>query len=1356
MTDRPLDGLSDAKRALLAKRLAERAAARTNVIPPRPLGIRLPLASAQEEFWLQEERAAAGLTANNIVMAWRVRGALDLAALQRAFDALVARHEVLRTTYILGAEGPEQRVGDPRAVTFQQVDLRTASGDRVAQARATLATWARRTSDLKQDQLLRAGIVTLTDDDQFLMVVVHHIAVDGISDGVLREELSALYAAEKSGTAPSLAPVQVQFADYAVWERDSAQQVRFAAQLDHWRKRLAGAPEGLDLPLDRPRPNTPSYAGDTRAVTLSPAVLEGVRSLGHQQQVTTFMVLYAGFAAVLARYTGQDDLVIGVPVAGRNRPELQSAVGLYANAVGIRADLSQDPTFVELLSRVRSQTLDAFDDQDVPFAQVTEALRFDGRPANSLLFQVMFSLQNDLAKPTSLSGVTLEPEGVRLDGTKLELTLLASERPEGLRLALEYRTELFDAETAERIVHHLGALVADAVANPTRRVSELALMDDCERELLLHTWNDTDAEWPENATLHGLFEEQVRARPDAIAVQCDDVRLTYAELDRRANRLAWALREKGVRPDSLVAIFMEKSVDTVAAILGVLKSGGAYVPLDTVYPDDRIAFMLSDSEAQFVITEAALESRVQHTRAQVMLASDCWSRVDARSDAPPASAGPHNLCYVIYTSGSTGRPKGVLIEHRNVVRLIFNSRFQFEFSERDVWTIFHSFAFDFSVWEMYGALLRGGRAIVVPRAVAQRASEFVSLLEREQVTVLNQVPSAFLALMEEEVSQSKASLGLRYVIFGGEALQPSVLAPWQERYPSTTLINMFGITETTVHVTFKEIGPREIADGASNIGAPIPTLTTYVLDERLQLVPIGVTGEICVGGAGVARGYLKRPELTAERFVAHPFRAGQRLYRSGDLGRMRANGEIEYLGRRDAQVKLRGFRIELGEIEATLAKHAAVSQNAVVLREERGGEVVAYVVPDADSAGTVRRLAGLDAKAQTRPRLRLANGLTVFQRNPAETEVLFKEVFEGDGFLQHGLEIVRGDTVFDVGANIGLFTLFAGMKAPGVLVYAFEMNPAVVAVLQANTELYGVPGRVFACQVGRRDERMNAPDERSTRSLSGVMREERIDRIDLLKVDVANAEADVLRSIDDADWPKIQQVILKVSDIDGRLAHVTAVLERHGFQCVVHEKLADSTRSRVYARRTDHRRTGGATAAAQLAQWRTAAELRAELNASLRRDLPAYMVPAAIVFLDALPLTSSGKLDRRALPAPQREPSPHDLTPEGPVEEVVASVWRQALQNPNVGRHASFFELGGHSLLVTRVIAALAKLIRIQLPIRTMFDTPTVAGIAAALVSRETVPGQTVRVAQLVLKLQAQSAASATASNTVTQTGSHA
>lgn len=952
--------LSPEKQALLAQKLVDRSTARGDApaadqdrIVPRDDSTPAPLSHAQELLWLYEQ-IRPGTSAYNFPMARRVRGQLDIAALGRAFNALIARHESLRTAFTEVDGVPAQYALPSGAVEIEFHDLRTeAASQRESVGMVRLQEAAVRPFSLSNGTMPRVVLVQLADDEYLLLVVVHHIVFDGGSVGVLYRELAQAYASELANKPSSLPALPVQLADFATWERRTLNDERLAPSLAFWREYLDGAPSDIELPTDFPRLPSTTGPGARYAITLPIATKDAVHALASANGVTPFMVLFAAFQSVLYRHSGQGDFTVGTVIAGRSRPETEAMVGYLANTLAVRARITDELSFAALLKNVQQSTLRAFGHQEVAYERIVRELK-GGRPANEqTLFGVVFALQETGAPSTPLGAATLEPFGVELGAAKFDISVSASERPDGLRFVVEYRSDLFTEDTIARLVNHLDVLTRSAAHAPHTPVSRLPLLTSTEQQLMLQTWNDTDASWPTESTLHEVFAEQARRHPHAIAVECGDVALTYAQLDKRANRLAWKLRARGVGRDSLVAVCMEKSADLVAVLLGILKAGGAYVPMDPAYPDDRLAFMLSDSGARVVVTDASVADRVSAAGADLLLAADSWrDSADARDDAPPSKSRSTDLCYVIYTSGSTGRPKGVLIEHQNVVRLLINSRLQFEFSDSDVWTVFHSFSFDFSVWEMYGALLYGGRLVVVPRQVAQQPAEFLALLQSKHVTVLNQVPTAFYALMQETLARPSVPLALRYIIFGGEALQPALLKEWKQRYPDTILVNMFGITETTVHVTFKEIGEAEIQNGASNIGGPIPTLSTYVLDQHQQLVPIGVTGELCVGGAGVARGYLNRPDLTAERFVPHPFRSGERLYRSGDLGRLRANGDIEYLGRRDLQVKLRGFRIELGEIEATLAQHEHITACVCTIREDGalGARLVAYYVTAADIA----------------------------------------------------------------------------------------------------------------------------------------------------------------------------------------------------------------------------------------------------------------------------------------------------------------------------------------------------------------------------------------------------------------------
>lgn len=922
-----------------------------HTIPVRDAGVPVPMSFSQELLW-HLERANPGAV-YNVPRAVRLAGALDIAALQQALDALVERHEALRTTFALVDDQPRQIINPASSVAIQHIDLtQVAADDRDQAARNQMRELASRPFDLARDLQLRVALIQLDAGDHVLQLVSHHVVSDGWTGNVIMRDLSRFYEAFRNGTAPTLAVLPVQYADFAVWQRKQLAGQRLESLLEYWRQHLAGASAQLELPTDRPRSSTPGFEGQSSVIMLPQHIAGQLHAFARNEGASSFMVLLTALYTLLARYTHEDEIIVGTPVAGRQLPELENVVGYFANTLMLRVSLAGNPTFRNLLERVRATTLAAYDHQDIPLEALLDARNADGRPLVTLP-SVMFSTEDPDRESLTLTSTESTRVGTAMGTTKFDLLLSSAERADGLRLAAEYRADLFDAATIDRMLRHFGVLLEAALAAPDTPIDELPILTQREEQQVLVEWNDTDAGYPQDATIHGLIEQQVQRRPDAIALEFNDggttVRISYRELDQRANRIAWALNDAGVQPDDRVALCLDRTPDMVAAILGVLKAGGAYLPIDPAYPDDRIEFTAQDAGARLMLVDEANHARFSalSTNAQVIKVAELLTSGDAsRSDsAPVVHITPDNMAYVIYTSGSTGRPKGVMVEHRNVTRLLVNNRSLFDFNEQDVWTVFHSFAFDFSVWEMYGALVYGGRAVIVPRLVAQSPPDFLKLLESSGTTVLNQVPSAFYPLMEQAVAR-RPNLKVRYVIFGGEALKPALLRSWRDVWPATRLINMFGITETTVHVTFKEIGEAEIDAGLSNIGRPIPTLTTYILDRQLKLVPVGVTGEICVGGLGVARGYLNRPELSAERFVVNPFARGGRLYRSGDLGRLLPNGEIEYLGRRDHQVKLRGHRIELGEVEAALAQHADIAEAVAIVREDIPGDqrLVAYVV----------------------------------------------------------------------------------------------------------------------------------------------------------------------------------------------------------------------------------------------------------------------------------------------------------------------------------------------------------------------------------------------------------------------------
>ena len=911
----------------------------------------LPLSFSQERLWFLD-RLEGGGAFYNLPLSLRMTGTLDVAALERSLGEIVRRHESLRTTFREpGREsggGPVQVIAPFAGFALAMDDLGgLADDEREAEVARRAAGFAARPFDLAAGPLFRARLLRLADDQHVLLTCMHHAVSDGWSLGVILRELSALYAAYLRGGESPLPELPVQYADFAAWQRAQLRGEALDRQLAWWKAQLAGAPTLLELPTDHPRPAVQTHRGARETVHLSPALLARLQALGGGAGATLYMVL-------LGRYAGSEDVVVGSPIAGRTRREVEELVGFFANTLALRTDLGGDPTFREVLRRVREMTLGAYEHQEVPFEKLVAELAPERSMSHAPLFQVSFALLNADRSGGELPGLRVEGLGADMGSAKFDLALSLAADERGIYGVMEYATDLFEARTIQRMLGHLERVLDQVADDADVRISALDLLGDAERAQVVDEWNRVDAEHPADRCIHQVFEAQAAKTPDAVAVTFEDQSLTYAQLNARANRLAHHLQARGVGPEVRVGLFLERGLEMVVAILGTLKAGGAYVPLDPAYPAERVAFALSDAGVPVLLTQDSLRNTLAvHDGVEVLSLDAASAGIAAESAENPSSgATPESLAYVIYTSGSTGTPKGALIEHRNVARLFTATDAWFGFDATDVWTLFHSSAFDFSVWEIWGALLYGGRLVVVPYLTSRDPDAFHALVQREGVTVLNQTPSAFRQFIRVDAERGGA-LALRNVIFGGEALEPASLREWVERrgVDQPRLVNMYGITETTVHVTYRPLSREDVFEGAgSPIGVRIPDLQLYVCDAGLRPLPVGVPGELYVGGAGVARGYLNRPELTAQRFVENPFGAG-RLYRTGDRVRWLADGTLDYLGRLDEQVKIRGFRIELGEIESALLDHDAVREAAVIVREDVPGEkrIVAYVVGSAEA-----------------------------------------------------------------------------------------------------------------------------------------------------------------------------------------------------------------------------------------------------------------------------------------------------------------------------------------------------------------------------------------------------------------------
>ncbi|MCP4656799.1 MAG: amino acid adenylation domain-containing protein, partial [bacterium] len=950
--------------AALAGRIQEIRRQQQGVAPPplEPVSRdgELPLSFAQQRLWFLHQMAPQS-PVYNIPAAFRLRGPLRPTVLERGLNEIVRRHEALRTRLVEVGGEPRQLISEHRPFPLPVVDL-TALEEAVREGELLRLAGeeARRPFDLAEGRLVRVALLRPDRAEHVFLLNIHHVATDGWSMGLFHHELETLYAAWSP-----LPELPIQYADFALWQREWLRGEVWESQLAYWKGQLDGLRDAPELPADRPRPAVQSYRGAAQVVTLPRALIDSLKALSRARGATLFMTLLAALDALLSRYTGEDDLAVGSAIANRNRPEIEGLIGFFVNTLLLRAHLRGDPSFLELLDRVRQGTLGAYAHQDLPFEEVVGELQPHRDLSRQPFFQVMFVLQNTPGPGLQLPGLQVSALAVHNGTAKFDLTFSLDEDKSGLTGTIEYSTDLFDRTTVVRLWGCLRSVLAGIAADPDGRLSELPLRTRAEDRQLLLEWNDTDSPYPREAPIHELFEAQAAATPAAVAVVfagSPEQQVSYQELNRRANRQAHTLRACGVKPEVCVGLCVERSVEMVVGILGILKAGGTYVPLDPSYPSERLAFMLEDVRARVLLTQERLAERLPISEVSpeirlIHLDGDRSILASYSPENPSRTVSAQSLAYVMYTSGSTGRPKGVSVVHRGVVRLVREADYA-ELSRREVFLQFAPISFDASTLEIWGALLNGGRLVVLP-AHTPSLQELGAELERRRVTTLWLTAGLFHQMVDDNLEGLSS---VRQLLAGGDVLSAARVRRVLEELPGCTLINGYGPTESTTFTCCAPMRlPDEVADSVS-IGRPIADTRVHVLDRHLRPVPVGVYGELLIGGDGLARDYLNRPGLTAERFVPSPVGdvAGARLYRTGDVVRQLADGRIEFLGRRDDQVKVRGFRIELGEVEAALGRHPGVRESALVVQDDGAGgkRLVAFVVAQGEPPPASAELRG--------------------------------------------------------------------------------------------------------------------------------------------------------------------------------------------------------------------------------------------------------------------------------------------------------------------------------------------------------------------------------------------------------------
>ena len=1461
-----------------------------------------PLSFAQSRWWFLGELERERASLHNWSRVTRWRGRLEIPLLARALEELVRRHEALRTRFVFDLGEPHQEAVAAGPVPLPVVDLSQLPADeRNARMHALAELELHEPFDLGSGRLIRASLLRLGPEEHVLILVLHHITSDGWSMQVLLRELAALYAAYARGGSSPLPELPIQYADYARWQRSYFQGPVLDRELAHWQQELEGAPSVLELPADRPRPAVQTYAGAQHSSLLPPDLVAALTALARREKASLFMVLLAAFKALLWRYTGQTDLVVGVPTAGRTRVELEGLIGALANALILRTDLAGDPSFRELLARVRGVALRAFAHQELPFEKLVEELQPHRSPAHHPIFQVMFNFRDFPPPVEELPGVRLEDVKIERGTALFDLSLALVRGPDGIACGLGYSTDLFDGATVERLGAHYRALLEAVVADPDARLSRVSLTGPADRHLVLHEWNATARDYQLDVCLHRLFERQVARAPTGVALISGDRFLTYGELNHRANQLAWHLRQLGVGPEARVGLCFERSIEMVVAVLAVLKAGGAYVPLDLAHPRERLAFMLEDARvAALLVQDRHLESLRLPGSHVIGVDADARAFSAERDDNPESGVRPDNLAYVMYTSGSTGRPKGVAVCHRSVVNHLAWRHDFFPVTSVDRGLQKASLGFDDSVWEIFEPLLAGAELVLAPPESQADSAALVQLIAERRITTACFVPSLLRVVLEEP--DLARCVSLRRVTTGGEALSWELQEHFLGRM-AASLHNGYGPTEATITATFwtceRGGGRRRVP-----IGRPIANTTTYVLDRHLQPVPIGVPGELCIGGLPLARGYLGRPGLTAERFVPDPFATtpGGRLYRTGDLARHRSDGVLEFLGRVDEQVKLRGNRIELGEIEAALRQDPGVRDAVVQVREASPGEhrLVAYIVPQPAAlddgvpreavhlaqdhiaqwharyeeiyrGGTPGAEASFDTTgwissytdqpipppemhewvAHTVERIRQLNPrrileigcgtglllqrlaqhcetyvgtdfsetvLAALQRQvdaaglSGKVQLLQREALDFTGVPSGSVDLVVINSVSQYLPSIDhlrrVVESAASIVAPGGAIFVGDVrNLELLEAFHTSVELCRAPAAITAAELRRRvRRRISAESELVVSPAFFAALAEHLPRVEAVEVALKRGRADneltrfrydaVLRLRDPGRSRPSEAPPLAVTwGQDGcDLARVRALLRSgasrlhvrlvpnarvQGDVCAVevlreaeHATLAQ-LREMLESRRGEEPGVSPEDFRAMCAElgygvevlwqeadsrgrydvqiWPRHAErpvfdraaapvgaaptrsrfgnrplarsashaLAVELRDRLREWLPAYMVPQSFVTLERLPYLPSGKVDRLALPEPEREQSSSagHQAPRTPAETTIADIWRAVLKVETLGIHENFFELGGHSLLATQAMSRVRQAFQVDLPLRAIFEAPTVASLAAVLSS---------------------------------------
>jgi amino acid adenylation domain-containing protein/FkbM family methyltransferase len=1344
-----------------------------------------PLSSAQKRIYVLQQMDDQGI-GYNIPSVWMLSGKLDLEKLAAVFKRLIKRHESFRTSFSEVDERPVQRVRDHAKfeIEYHSLERKAESLESGGDYGDIIQSFVR-SFDLSTAPLLRVGLIEIGKRQYILMVDMHHIIADGTSVEILTREFAALYSKQ------DIPVLKLQYKDYSAWHPQDKGRESLKKQREYWLNEFAGEIPLLNLPADYPRPGIQSFEGRTREFSLSAASAEALRKIGVEEGATLFMVLLAVTNIFLSRISGQEDIVIGSPIAGRRHGELEPIIGMFVNTLALRNFPGGNKTVKEFLAELKKHALGAYENQDYQYEDLVEEVNVNRDASRNPLFDTAFSLQRlDIAR-WQLPGLKIETYPFDNGISKFDLTFFSIESEEEVSFLLEYSTKLFKENTIDRFISCYKNVVSAVTADPGKKISEIEVLSPEEKKQVVYELNDTDTGYSREKTLQECFEQQVQNTPDNIAVtgldfNHDYLHITYRELNARANRLAMFLRQKGINNhiNTFAAVLMERTVDIVAAVMGILKAGGAYVPLEPFLPSTRISHILTSLNVGYILTHSQqlptfgeILSELPGLKTIVCLDENVIGDIN-KEENPPLLSGAGDIAYVIFTSGSTGTPKGVVVSHRPVINLIEWVNKGFNVSKWDKQLFITSLGFDLSVYDIFGILAVGASIRVVPANDIKDPTRLLEIIFREGITFWDSAPAALQQLVAffPEARGKKKKSCLRLVFLSGDWVPLTMPGALKEIFAVVEVIALGGATEATVWSNYFPVGDISPHWVSIPYGKPIHNAAYYILDRYGNVNPIGVPGDLYIGGECLASGYINDLELTTRKFIDNPFIPGTLMYKTGDLARWFADGNMEFLGRNDSQVKIRGYRIELGEIESQLLNHPAVKETVVAALGTAGADgaraddrrLVAYVVPDPLYAYPVLQWLRMERNGvlTRHQQYELPNGMTILYLNPNETDFMYGEIFEEQAYLKHGITLEDGSCVFDIGANIGLFSLFVHQECRDTEIYAFEPIPAVCELLELNTSIYGVNAKIFPCGLGGEEgeaeftyyphlsilsgrfaeldeekeavktyifnrefqdnnrgslseaqvnelleDRLSANTCTSPlKTISQIIRENEIEKIDLLKINVEKSEGDVLEGIEESHWPLIRQLAVEVHDIGGKLEEIAALLESRRYAVTVEQEevLGDTKFYHVFAI-SEEKARNRRNKEKKVSMVLNAEQMIANMKRFLHEKLPEYMVTQSFVLLDRLPLTPNGKVDRKALPEPAIETGAEYSAPTDEFETRLADIWTDVLgKQVPIGIDDNFFDLGGHSLNATTLVSRIHKAFNVKIPLAEIFRLPDI------------------------------------------------